>query len=96
MSQNDGGPAFPRPGFDGDDKERGDWDAGNKGMSLLDYFAGQALAGVAGGYLASGGDYDASLNESPADKYDRIAGIAWGLADAVLAEGLRREEADGE
>ncbi len=42
------------------------------GMTLRDWFAGQALSG-----LASSGEWD-----SHAD----IAGLAYGLADAMLAE----------
>lgn len=41
-SQIDGGPAFPRAPFDVNDYT-GD---GSPGMSLRDWFAGQALAGI--------------------------------------------------
>jgi len=39
---NDGGQAFPVGGHDGP----GDHNDGHKGMSIRDYFAGQALAGL--------------------------------------------------
>ncbi len=39
---DDGGPAFPRPDTATDDH----WEAGDPGMSLLDWFAGQAMAGM--------------------------------------------------
>jgi hypothetical protein len=42
MNNFDGGPAFPYPRIDG----RNTFDSAQNGMSLLDYFAGQALAGM--------------------------------------------------
>lgn len=39
---NDGGPAFPDPPIE----HAGYWYSGTSGMSLLDYFAGQALVGI--------------------------------------------------
>jgi hypothetical protein len=39
--RNDGGQAFPRAGYYGGGRER-------DGMSLRDWFAGQALAGICG------------------------------------------------
>lgn len=41
MTQNDGGPAFPRP-----HSERNEFEEyyGQKGMTLRDWFAGQALS----------------------------------------------------
>jgi len=39
MTINDGGPAFPRHAYDGHD-----------GMTLRDWFAGQALAGISAQY----------------------------------------------
>lgn len=40
--QNDGGPAFPEHPLEHDCY----WYPGTRGMSLRDYFAGQALAGI--------------------------------------------------
>ena len=42
---NDGGPAFPIP--------ESDYEDGRTGMTLRDYFAGQALAGILAGPIAS-------------------------------------------
>lgn len=42
---NDGGPAFPQPDLSG--QGIGPNDRGMEGMTLRDYFAGQALAGMA-------------------------------------------------
>lgn len=39
-NHNDGGAAFPRPGFADNETES------QEGMTLRDYFAGQALAGM--------------------------------------------------
>lgn len=61
-----GGPAFPRAGF--------------LGMSLRDYFAGQALSAIVRGFL------------QPADAACHAPGVAEDcvkLADALIAE-LRR------
>lgn len=53
---NDGGPAFP------DDRSQ-------VGMSLLDYFAGQALAGLVGQELS----------------YERMAEVCYRQAEAMLS-----------
>ena len=55
---NDGGQAFPRPMV--------------PGMSLRDYFAGQALAGLVGTELS----------------YERLAEVCYTQADAMLAQRL--------
>ena len=59
--QNDGGPAFPLP-------------SGHPGMTLRDWFAGQALAGM----------LDFKTAETEED--DWLARIAYGIADAMIAE----------
>ena len=87
MPQDNGGPAFPRPGFDGDDKERGDWDPGNNGMTLLDYFAGQVLMGL----MASEGT-DFYYPDTPSGFAQR-ADIAYRQAAAMVFERGRREGA---
>jgi len=72
---DDGGPAFPRPGTDcGPD---------NDGMSLRAYFAGQALGGLARGFL------------QPADIVFNAVGVAEDcikIADAMIAELNRTSE----
>lgn len=76
MAMNDGGPAFPRP--------QGHWAedaAGNDaqdGMSLRDYFAGQALNGLCHDYRAN------TAMESGVLAH--LASHAYALADAMLAE----------
>ncbi len=67
MSIRDGGPAFPRPLGEGG----GEWNDGQEGMSLRDYFAGHALAGLVGGLVRA--------------KADDLAEQAYELADALLA-----------
>jgi hypothetical protein len=62
MSRTDGGPAFPAEAPNGDRYS---------GMTLRDWFAGQALVGL----LAEGGDRT----------LDREAELAYECADAMLA-----------
>ena len=65
---NDGGPAFPSDNFG---------QPSQIGMSLRDYFAGQALAGLC----------VPSLKDGPITdwEFDEIAPVAWKAADAMLA-----------
>ena len=75
---NDGGAAFPRPvSF----SEEGGTHRGTLGMTLRDYFAGQALSGR----LASFTD------ATPERK--RIGVFCYEMADAMLAARERKEEA---
>ena len=64
---DDGGPAFPL--------NHPDLTADYRGMSLRDWFAGQALSGLVAHGLSS---YES--------KYSDCAGHAYLLADAMLAE----------
>jgi hypothetical protein len=63
---NNGGPAFPTDDyyFDGGKFQ------GGTGMTLRDYFAGQALAAI----------------QAPGQKAPEFARLAYKLADAMLAE----------
>lgn len=72
---NDGGPAFPRTPFDVNDYT-GD---GSSGMSLRDYFAGQALAGM----LTC-----SYINSSKVD----LSREAYRFADRMLAERQKERE----
>ena len=74
MIKNDGGPAFPRQ------QHPGEYGYGEKGMSLRDYFAGQALAGLLAPSEGEG-------------KCAYFAMMAYKFADAMLAE---REKNDAE
>jgi hypothetical protein len=69
---NDGGPAFPCPDDYAQDGRPLYGPRNIQGMSLRDWFAGQALAGIA----APGCGYET----------DRIAERAYNLADAMLGE----------
>lgn len=71
--RHDGGPAFPDNWYEGDAHYT------CPGMSLRDYFAGQALAGM----LASPPIIDRS---SAKVKHDKWAQNAYLFADAMLAE----------
>lgn len=61
-------PAFPHPYYE----HMGD----EPGMSLRDWFAGHALAGMA------------SIEDSP--RYETMASYAYQMADAMLAERAKR------
>ena len=51
-----------------------------KGMTLRDYFAGQALSGL------SYGDFILDRNETPEDWYKDVAEASYKLADAMLKQ----------
>ncbi len=75
MTDKTGGPAFP-PSFetDPDTCSQRLWD----GMTLLDYFAGQALAGLIAG--RSWG------TPTPDDIYEQWSKAAYGTAAAMIEE----------
>jgi hypothetical protein len=80
---NDGGPAFARPGFESELAGR-DYDgAPQSGMTLLDYFAGQALAGLLA-FSPKGSRAD--------DQYERgvAAEEAYDYAEAMVREREKR------
>jgi hypothetical protein len=77
-SINDGGPAFPRPVSHSDE---GGTHFGFTGMTLRDYFAGQALAG----FIAASTGRD--VHSQPA------ARMCYQMADAMLAARERKEDA---
>lgn len=79
--KNDGGPAFPRP-LAGSDAS-GTVDFGAEGMSLRDWFAGQALAGICG-------DGIPGSHHQP----ERTASEAYAYADAMLS--ARQKQGGGE
>lgn len=69
---NDGGPAFP-----GGSHINGEYDLVSDGMSLRDWFAGQALAG----WMA-----DPNSIPSAHDNAKAISESVYKMADAMLAE----------
>mgnify|MGYP001575500800 CR=1 FL=1 len=77
MSVKDGGRAFPRPYGNTGHSNEPSWSTDEVGMSLRDWFAGQALAG----YLAlHGGDNDGVPGPNMA------ARRAYAYAAAMLAQ----------
>lgn len=76
----DGGPAFAKPAYRGATHE--DYESGSDGMSLRDYFAGQALAG----WLASLAAPGAGLTKG---SEKRGAELAYAFADAMIEERSR-------
>lgn len=73
MSEKDGGWAFPLPHMNAEDNFRG--------MTLRDYFAAQALAGVLSNLHAM----DADIRSS-SDSCERFARDVYRMADAMLVE----------
>ena len=74
---NDGGPAFPTP-------QIGEYNP-QFGMSLRDYFAGQALTGL----LPQDGVRLSARKNNPNEESKYIAAAAYQIADAMLAERAR-------
>lgn len=79
---NDGGPAFPVSGFEGKpDSAMKNWilepQNPSEGMTLRDWFAGQALPGLVASVI--------TLNDEP-DRDKRLAYLCYLVADAMLAE----------
>jgi len=79
---NDGGPAFPAPMFtrQADGQPMCPQEFGLGGMSLRDYFAAKALAGIVLSPLGQGGRAF----------YDSTARDAYSYADAMLAARERK------
>jgi len=69
--RNDGGPAFPQPEINGDPINS--WARGCGGLSVRDWFAGQALAG-----------YCTRYNQPNNGVPESVAEDAYTLADAML------------
>lgn len=92
---DDGGPAFPRP-FSGADAtvDFSGFDNAQSGMSLLDYFAGQALVGHIAGWLVNDRVATEATSETVAGGYDDvmayIAENVFDTAESMLAERAKR------
>ena len=81
MSENTGGQAFPGP----------HWSEGETGMTLLDWMAGQALAGLCanpGGPIQANGSTGWGFTNCD-QQY--VAGLSYDFASTMLAEKARRE-----
>lgn len=109
---NDGGPAFPRPASEftqsGTLHDGNDAIPAQPGMTLRDYFAAHALAGMLATYRSGYGpdpddpNFSSSFNRELAiDKnhitgelegVNEIVGDAYLFADAMLAEREQKEE----
>ncbi|WP_407971428.1 hypothetical protein ACJ51O_07975 [Burkholderia pyrrocinia] len=80
---NDGGPAFPEVPGDRNGYE------GKSGMTLRDYFAAKALAGMLAEPLSDDTEpgsifFTPNFDKEHAQPGDRIAAAAYVLADAML------------
>ena len=80
MSNNTGGPAFPRPASAA---HQHGMHRPQEGMTLRDYFAAKAVAGMFYPAIVDSLQGDHDLN------CDQLAGYAYTMADAMLK---RREE----
>jgi hypothetical protein len=79
--RKDGGPAFPRRGNDHEE--------GAKGMTLRDYFAGQAMQATLGSDTAVSEIMAADMDADRSGLAKAVAAIAYLFADAMLAERSR-------
>lgn len=78
---NDGGPAFPRQSVVADANDNS-FKLGHPGMSLRDWFAGQALAGSMG--TAHGLGHLTSLERR--ELFAKMASIIYEIADSMIKE----------
>lgn len=80
MSKETGGPAFPRiapTGYVKDDPDELFWERQRNGMTLRDWFAGQALKGI----------ISAKIHEEKGEDGVRLATeLAFRFADAMLRQ----------
>jgi hypothetical protein len=84
----DGGPAFPRPAFDAPTGEPTSALSHDEqdGMSLREWFAGQAVAGLLAGDLLKPHANHSGLPFGPAlVDAETVAVLAFGIADAMIA-----------
>jgi hypothetical protein len=83
---DDGGPAFPRPiGNNGRPHfEDSEISSEQEGMSLRDYFAGQAIVGC-GGWPGTG--------LGPGESFQQAAEVAYRVADAMVKARAAKAEA---
>jgi hypothetical protein len=88
--KNDGGPAFPRSGFEASPEVSCKCDTlPQAGMSLRDWFAGQALIGL---LAAETKDWNSAAETGPGQQYagkepgNLLALGAFAIADAMLAQ----------
>ena len=79
-------PAFPRPAG----RYIDEWQEGDRGMDLLDYFAGQALIGVMYEHAALASAARMTATAPPSNDPALLAKYAYDVADAMVAERLRR------
>ena len=87
---NDGGPAFPRPYADDQHTPPdAEYKQAQPGMSLLDYFAGQAMAGMLANESITNG-LDAITDSEGEDVPWVIAMDAYDQAEEMLHERERR------
>lgn len=87
--RNNGGPAFPRTGGEVAGPNSPEWVQPQSGMALRDWFAGQAIQTAFA--IRQRGLRDADFDRLFGSRtniadYEIVAALAYGLADAMLAE----------
>lgn len=83
-TKNDGGPAFPGGLYEPQNGGTNDREPWNTGMTIRDWFAGQAIAGVIG---AVSNDTEAHIEmKKTGSSAGYFARCAYAVADAMLAE----------
>lgn len=84
---NNGGPAFPRTGGEVPGPNSPEWVPPQEGMSLRDWFAGQALAGISAELVRLALE-DGVSQEVAAARIGEgavgVAAVAYSLADTML------------
>jgi hypothetical protein len=82
MSKQDGGPAFPfTPVYEHDESPGSPYCITYSGMSLRDWFAGQALVGLSANASVTA-RYQTALSD---DVRSKFAEFSYKMADAMLA-----------
>ena len=88
---NDGGPAFPKPTserhFPDGEVDINSYDFAERGMSLRDWFAGQALNGWLASFPPGNKVYTGDR-----DCGEAVAELAYYFADAMLTEREKEEK----
>ena len=85
---NDGGPAFPQQLSVGQRERGGNEAFGNGGMTLRDWFAGQALAGCTANTVLMRGIVE---QFGEAKTAEAVATLVYHHANAMLAEREKRQ-----
>lgn len=93
IKSDDGGPAFPRPESEWEGVHGKEYARNQKGMSILDWFAGQAMKSLVAKapLLDREGEHGPKFDQATLDQFRRdMAVSAYDYAAAMVAEKRRR------